>query len=85
MQQNYAKEAETWKRLTEIVNDDPQFFLQLGRSSQAANELQQAVTAYERYLELAPNDANAEQVREIVKALKKQLKSVGPLTPPTGG
>jgi tetratricopeptide (TPR) repeat protein len=84
MQANYAKEAETWKRLTGLVDDNPEFFLQLGRSSQSANEFQQAIDGYERYLELAPNDANAEQVKAIVKQLKQQVKLSG-VTPPTGG
>jgi tetratricopeptide (TPR) repeat protein len=85
MQANYAKEAETWKRLTELVDDNPEYFLQLGRSSQSANEFQQAIDGYERYLELAPNDANAEQVKAIVKQLKQQVKLTGALAPPTGG
>jgi len=84
MQANYAKEAETWKRLTDLVNDNPEYFLQLGRSSQSANEFQQAIDGYERYLVLAPNDANAEQVKQIVKQLKQQVKLAG-VTSPTGG
>ena len=48
-----------------------------GRSQQAS-DFEQAIAAYERYLELAPNDANAEQVRELVKQLKQQ-QAAGPL------
>jgi tetratricopeptide (TPR) repeat protein len=84
MQANYAKEAETWKRLTELADDNPEFFLQLGRSSQSANEFQQAIDGYERYLELAPNDANADQVEQIVKQLKQQVKLTGGLGSPGG-
>jgi DNA-binding SARP family transcriptional activator len=75
MQVNYSKEAEAWKKLTELDENEPSFFLQLGRSSQSANNAKDAVAAFERYLELAPNDASADQVREIVKQLKQQLKA----------
>ena len=77
----YGKEAAIWLRLTELQPQEPSFFFELGRSSQQSQNTAQAVTAYETYLRLAPNDANAEQVREIVKQLKQQQSGV----PPTGG
>jgi tetratricopeptide (TPR) repeat protein len=75
MQVNYSKEAETWKTLSGLEKDNPDVFQQLARSSQAANQLQQAVTAWERFLELSPNNADADQVREIIKQLKQQIKA----------
>jgi tetratricopeptide (TPR) repeat protein len=80
----YAKEAAIWAALTKLQPQEPSFFFELGRSSQQSQNIAQAITAYETYLRLAPNDANAEQVRELVKELKKQ-QSAGPVGTGGGG
>ena len=39
--------------------DEPLIFLQLGQAAQSAGDLKAAITAYERYLEVAPDSASA--------------------------
>ena len=77
-QDAYTKEAAVWKELTELNPEDSSYFFELGRSSQQSNNAAQAITAFETYLRLAPNDVNAPQVRQLVKQLKAQKKNGGP-------
>ncbi len=79
-QASYAKEAAIWQTITELEPEEARFFLELARSSQQAGDSEAAITAYERFVELAPEDSRVEQVREIIKELKKQ-----PQQPTVGG
>lgn len=56
--------------LTELVEDDPLLFLQWANAAETAQDYETAITAYEGYLELQPNAANAEQIQERIDALK---------------
>jgi tetratricopeptide (TPR) repeat protein len=67
----HGKEADVWKRLTKLNPDESTFYLELGRSSQAAGDTSGAVKAYERYLELSPEAAEAKEIRQLIKALKE--------------
>ncbi len=71
-QEGYRKESQVWKRLTRLSRDEPNYFLELGRSSQQAGDSQGAIRAYERFLALAPDAPEAPQVRPILAQLKKQ-------------
>ncbi len=51
--------------------EEPLIFLQLGQAAQSAGDLKAAVTAYERYLEVAPDSASAPAVKAQLPALKK--------------
>jgi hypothetical protein len=64
-------------KLTELVDDDPLLFLQFAYAGENAQDFQAAIGAYEAYLELQPNSANAEQVQERID----QLKAVAGVAP----
>jgi hypothetical protein len=71
----YAKEASTLERLTKIRPDDATLYAQLGSASQQASQghpaqLDNAIAAYEKYLELEPDGPLAEQVKEQLNGLK---------------
>jgi tetratricopeptide (TPR) repeat protein len=70
----YGKEAGVWKKLTELEPEEVSFFFELGRASQQAGDTEGAIEAYERFLELSPDDTRAEQIMELVKQLKQQQK-----------
>lgn len=72
MQEAYRKEAETYRRLTVLLPDDPTMFFELGRTSQLSSDVETAIGAYEQFLELAPDDPNASIIREQLKLLKAQ-------------
>ena len=74
-QESHAKEAEILERLTKLQPNDSSLLLELGRAHQQANNSAGAIKAYEAFLELAPEDVNAEQVREVVKQLKEQRRN----------
>ena len=70
MQAAYTKEAEVYRKLTDLVPDDPLLHLQLGQASQFAGDTKGAVAGYKRFLALAPDDPNAPIVRQELKRLQ---------------
>jgi len=78
----YGKEAEIWQRVATIQPDEAAVFFELGRSSQQAGNTRAAISALERYLELAPEATDAQQIRAVVKELK-QLQASQPTSPLT--
>jgi len=59
-----------FSELVELVDDDPLLFLQWANAAETAQNYEAAITAYEGFLELQPNAANAEQVQERIDSLK---------------
>src|SRR5215475_9901475 len=58
----YAKVASTYKHAAQVAKgtaDEPNALLQWASASQNANDLTGAVTAYQRFLKVAPNNPNA--------------------------
>jgi tetratricopeptide (TPR) repeat protein len=82
-QQASAHEQKVYEQLTLLIPDDPSIFLSLGIAAQQANDLESAVAAYEKFLDLAPSDPSAAQVKQQVQFLKAQLKA-GPLAGQSG-
>ncbi len=70
-----ARQEKVYESLTLLIPDDPSIFLSLGLAAQAANDLDSAIVAFERFLDLAPNDPSAAQVKQQVAFLKQQLKA----------
>ena len=64
-------EAAAYQRLTLLEPDDPSHWLQLGTASQSAQDYAAAIAAYERFLELAPDDSSAPLVRQQLELLKQ--------------
>ena len=73
-QRAYGEEAEVWKKITKLDPEEPEYFFELGRSTQQAGDTATAITAYERFLELAPDDTRSPQVRDLLKQLRAQQK-----------
>lgn len=72
MQEAYRKEAETYRRLTVLLPEDPTMFFELGRTSQLSGDVETAIASYEHFLELAPDDPNAPIIKEQLKLLRAQ-------------
>jgi tetratricopeptide (TPR) repeat protein len=78
----HSQEAEVWDKLVALRPEDLTYLLELGRSKQQANELEAAIVAYERYVEVAPED---DPTAEEVKTLVDQLKVAQAASNPEGG
>ena len=65
-----AAQLGIFSELVEIVDDDPLLFLQWANAAETAQDYESAITAYESFLELQPNAANAEQIQERIDSLK---------------
>jgi regulator of sirC expression with transglutaminase-like and TPR domain len=63
-----------YESLTLLVPDDPSLWLSLGIASQEASDYESAIAAYKKFLELAPNDPSAPQVKQQIEILEQQLK-----------
>ena len=74
--QSAAGQQQTvYEQLTLLIPDDPSIFLSLGIASQEANDAESAIAAYQKFLDLAPNDPSAAQVQQQIDFLKQQLKA----------
>ena len=65
-------EAGVYERLSVLLPDEAVIFLQLGQASFAAGDTQAAIKAWERFLELAPDDSSAPLIRQQLELLKGQ-------------
>ena len=68
----YAKVASTYKQAAQIAQgtaEEPNALLQWASASQNANDLTGAITAYKRFLKVAPNNPNAATVRQTLAQL----------------
>jgi tetratricopeptide (TPR) repeat protein len=63
-------EADIYERLSSLLPDEPVIFLQLGQASFAAGDTPAAIAAWERFLELAPDDASAPLIQQQLELLK---------------
>jgi cytochrome c-type biogenesis protein CcmH/NrfG len=64
---------QTYQRIVRLTPNDANAQLQLAQAAQAASDPKVALTAYEKFLRLAPQDPLAPQIRQQVKQLKQQL------------
>jgi tetratricopeptide (TPR) repeat protein len=55
--------------------DQPSLFLQLAFAAQSANQLDEAIAAYKRFLVVAPDSPNASGVRAQIQQLEAALKA----------
>jgi tetratricopeptide (TPR) repeat protein len=68
----YAKVANTYKQSAQVARgtaDEPNALLQWASAAQNANDLTGAVTAYKRFLQVAPNNPSAPTVRQTLRQL----------------
>jgi tetratricopeptide (TPR) repeat protein len=76
-QQASAQAVATYKKMTAALPKDPNVQLELAQAAQGAGDVATAISAYERFLELAPDDPTAVEVRRILKFLRAQSTSTG--------
>lgn len=63
-------QTDIYRELTLLVDDDPLLWLQFAQAAETAADYESAITAYERFLELAPDDPNRRAVRDRIQLLE---------------
>ena len=66
----YAKEADIYQQLVKLRPDEASLLLTLGQVEYFSGDTNAAIVAYERFLELAPDDPSASLVKQELKRLK---------------
>lgn len=66
----YREAVETYRKVARLQPQDPNVQLELAQTAQQAADEATAIAAYERFLELAPDDPSAPLVKQQLKALK---------------
>jgi tetratricopeptide (TPR) repeat protein len=82
-QDAYRNATRVYKDLIAVIPkaeqaEQPSIFLQYAFAAQSANELKVAITAYKRFLQVAPDSPNAAGVREQIKQLEAAVKAQPP-------
>ena len=65
-----SKQYAAYKKLVKLEPSEPTIQLQLAQSAQINGDTQGAIAAYERFLELSPDDPLAPQVKDVLKQLQ---------------
>ncbi len=60
------------KALAQLSDSEPIIYQMLGAAYERIEKPKEAVTAYEKYLELAPNGSYAAAIRSILTQLKRE-------------
>jgi tetratricopeptide (TPR) repeat protein len=63
--------VDQYRKITVAQPKDPSAQLELAQFAQTANDFTTAIAAYKAFLKLAPNDAQAPQVRQALKQLQR--------------
>lgn len=71
----YKAAVEAQTIVTELNADDPAAWFRLGQIATAANDTTGAITAYERFVKLAPDDPLTSKVKDEIKRLQESLTS----------
>jgi tetratricopeptide (TPR) repeat protein len=69
-QESFRKAEETYDRLAVVAPRDPNVQLELAQAAQQGGDVDKAIAAYERFLELAPDDPTAPIVKQQIEQLK---------------
>jgi tetratricopeptide (TPR) repeat protein len=69
-----------YKKLAALAPTDATVQVQLGQAAQAANDSKSAIAAYKRFLQLAPTDPLAPQVKRVLKSLQTTPAATTPST-----
>ncbi|HSI98381.1 MAG TPA: tetratricopeptide repeat protein [Gaiellaceae bacterium] len=76
-QQAASKSVEMYRRIAELSPNDPSTQLELAQAAQQAGDITTAISAYEAFLRLAPDDPTAVEVERILKQLRAQSGTTG--------
>jgi tetratricopeptide (TPR) repeat protein len=71
----HSKEAEIWQTLTTLQPDNTSFLTELGRAKAQSGDLDGGLAAFKKFLVVAPDDPNADQVKQIIKQIEQQKKA----------
>jgi cytochrome c-type biogenesis protein CcmH/NrfG len=72
----YQKVAGIYKQAAQVAkgtSDEPNALLQWASASQSANDVATAITAYERFLKVAPDNPNAAAVKQTLAQLQASV------------
>lgn len=75
VQTAYAQAVDAQRRITVATPKDPAAQLLLAETAIEAGDAATAITAYEKFLKLAPDDPSAPEIRRNLKALKAQTQA----------
>ena len=75
----YSEAVAVYKEIAQAVPNDPAVQFELAQTAEAANDLETALTAYKRFVELAPEDRAAEAVKQRIEQLEARV------SPPSDG
>ena len=64
--------VELRKAIDQLSDTEPVIYQMLGAAYEKLNKPKEAVTAYEKYLQLAPNGSYAAAIRSIIEQLKRE-------------
>jgi len=70
-----AKVVDTYKRIVAAAPKDPSVQIELAQAAQGAGDVATAIAAYEKFLELAPDDPSAPEVKRALKQLRSASAS----------
>jgi len=79
-QQAYNSALSTYEAIAKVTPRDPNAWSQLAQAAEAAGNVPKAITAYEKFLEVAPDDPLAPAVRQRLKQLRQAQPSVSATT-----
>jgi tetratricopeptide (TPR) repeat protein len=72
MGQAYSKAVAAYKKVAAAEPNDAAVQFELAQTAEAANDLDTAIAAYKRFVQLAPEDQTADAVRDRIKQLQQQ-------------
>jgi tetratricopeptide (TPR) repeat protein len=79
----HEEAAEAFRRAVAQLSDtEPILYELLARNLERLERWKEAVAAYEKYLELAPQGAHASAINSIIDQLRKQAAEAEQQTPP---
>ena len=81
---SFQQARDTYKKLGELTPDDSSVQFSLAQAAEQAGDYATAITAYKRFIKLAPDDPNVPAIRDQIKLLEQQLKLQSQIQP-TGG
>jgi tetratricopeptide (TPR) repeat protein len=76
-QEASGRAVAAYKRLAKAQPQDPSVQFELAQAAEAGFDTATALAAYRRFLQLAPDDANATAIRERIKQLQSQSGGSG--------
>ena len=76
-QQASARAVDTYRRVAAVTPNDPNAQLELAQAATDSGDYATAITAYEDFLKIAPDDPTAVEVRRLLKQLRAQSPSTG--------